>query len=460
MSWLLNILYVCFLVGASPWLLWRYLSSGKNKRGWSHKIFGLVVPRQSASPCIWLHAVSLGEVNLLGPVLEELKQRHPGFDLVISTTTETGFDLASKKFPEHYTFFCPLDFTWAIKRVLKRIRPGLLVLVELELWPNLIQTTRSAGIPVAVVNGRLSANSFRGYRRFLWFIGGSFKKIAMIAAQNETYAERFRKLGCHPANVCVTGNVKFDGVETNRENPKTKKLARIAGIGERDQVFVAGSTQVEEDLIAARVYQRLCQTHPDLRLILVPRHPERCKSLVNQLKQIGIPSALRSCLGPGSSRTLNSEPTTCQRLPVKASGFSIRPVLIVDVIGELGAWWGCSNVTYVGGSLGNRGGQNMIEPAAFGLPVSFGPSTENFREIVQELLEHNAAEVIHDEATLLGFVERTLSEPNWSVEIGVRAKNVVMNHLGASQRTVDVLSKVMEGSLRASQDTAAASRAA
>jgi 3-deoxy-D-manno-octulosonic-acid transferase len=307
----------------------------------------------------------------------------------------------------------------------------------------------------------LSANSFRGYRRFRWLIGGSFKKIAMIAAQNETYAKRFRKLGCDPSNVIVTGSVKFDGVETNRANARTLALAQLAEIGEHDQVFVAGSTQIEEDLIAGRVYQQLRQSHPNLRLILVPRHPERCGALASQLKQLGIPSVLRSSLDSRADQTgdLDSNPEP----PRGKTSFesTIRPAFIVDVIGELGAWWGCADVTYVGGSLGRRGGQNMIEPAGFGLPVSFGPNTENFREIVQELLAHCAAEAIHDEATLRAFVERVLYQPDSAAEMGIRAKNVVMNHLGASHRTVEVLSAAMEESFGSSDcDGDASTRAA
>lgn len=461
MGWLLNTVYACFLVVVSPWLLWRFLSSGKNKRGWTHKLLGLVAVRESTNPCIWLHAVSVGEVNLLAPILHELKIRHPDFDFVISTTTETGFDLASKKYPDHYAFFCPLDFTWAINRALKRIRPTMLVLAELELWPNLIRTARRAGVPVAVVNGRLSANSFRGYQRFRWLVRGTFENLSMVAAQNETYAQRFRKLGCDPSNVFVTGSVKFDGVETNRSNARSLKLAQIAEIDPSDQVFVAGSTQVEEDLMVARIYQQLGQTNSNLRLILVPRHPERCGALRNELNQLGIPSVLRSGLDSGFNQKNNSDSLGRFIPRDKGSVPALRPVLIVDVIGELGAWWGCADATYVGGSLGRRGGQNMIEPAAFGLPVSFGPKTENFREITQELIDHDAATVIYDQTTLQAFIKRAFTQPDWAVEIGCRAKNVVMNHLGASQRTVEVLSESLQKPIQTPTDSeAASSRAA
>ena len=196
LSWFLNVIYICFLVLASPWLLWRFLVSGKNRRGWNQKLFGAVQSRESSAPCIWLHAVSVGEVNLLAPILNQLTADRPDLEFVISTTTETGFDLANKKYPDQYVFFCPMDFTWAIKRVLKRLRPDVLVLAELELWPNLIRTSRSSGVPVAVVNARLSESSFNGYQKLAWVIRPSIRQLSLVAAQNSTYANRFLQLGC------------------------------------------------------------------------------------------------------------------------------------------------------------------------------------------------------------------------------------------------------------------------
>ena len=445
MSRLLNAIYVCFLVIGSPWLLWRILVARKNRRGWNQKLLGLVESRESNNACIWMHAVSVGEVNLLAPIIRQIELVRPDLDIVISTGTETGFDLATRKFPSHYSFFCPFDFTWAINRVLKRIRPSMLVLAELELWPNLIKTTRDAGVPVAVVNGRLSANSFRGYRRFHWLIRQTFERLSLVAAQNESYAQRFLSLGCNPASVQVTGSVKFDGVETDPDNRQSQKLARIAGIGSHDQVFVAGSTQIEEDLMAARVHQRLCQSNPNRRLILVPRHPQRCGALATQLSQIGVESILRSRLQESpdiDGISSVDQPGDQDEHPDSTN----PPVLIVDVIGELAAWWGCADAAYVGGSLGRRGGQNMIEPAAYGVPVSFGPNTENFREIVQELLAHDAAVVIHDDFTLSAFVERAFTNSDWSKTIGKRAREVVASHLGASQKTVELLDVVLSKS--------------
>ena len=449
MSWLLNATYVCFLVMASPWLLWRYFQ-GKGRRGWKQKLFGLVAERKSDNPCIWLHAVSVGEVNLLTPVLNRWQELQPELEFVISTTTETGFDLARRRYPEHYVCFCPMDFTWAIKRVLKRFRPDMLVLAELELWPNLIRTTRQAGIPVAVVNGRLSANSFNGYRWLSRVLESTFKDLSLVAAQNATYAGRFCALGCDPAKVFVTGSVKFDGVETNRNNPRTRQLASLAGIAAKDLVFMAGSTQVEEDLIAASVYQQMSRNNPNLRLILVPRHPDRCGVLVDKLKLAGIPTVLRSKLSGTNTPTVESFVWRNQ----------IKPVLIVDVIGELGAWWGCADAAYVGGSMGTRGGQNMIEPAAYGVPVSFGPNTENFREIVNELLSQEAATVVENAKDLKAFLNLALFQSDWAREMGKRSQTVILEHHGASGRTAGQLRDLHQQSADLANSKSAEARAA
>lgn len=415
--------------------MWRYAVQGKNRRGWLQKIFGAVDARKSNGPCLWFHAVSVGEVNLLAPILRQLKQIQPDWVIVISSTTETGYDLARQKYPEHYIFFCPFDFTWAIKRVLKRLRPNALVLAELELWPNLIQTTRNAGLPIAVINGRLSASSFEGYQKIRWIISPTLKRLSWVAAQNETYARRFRDLGCNPENLCVTGSIKFDGVESDRNNAQTVRLSGLAELIPSDFVWVAGSTQLEEDLILAQTYQRLAKTIPNLKLILVPRHPERCGQLASRLDQLGIPHRFRSQF-PNDSVAETGPP----RLD---SETSLAPVLIVDVIGELGGWWGRADVAYVGGSMGHRGGQNMIEPAAFGTPISFGPHTENFRDIVEEFLEHEAATIVYDAESIQAFVESVFSQPDWAHQIGLRAQWVVNHRAGASRRTVESLCQLI-----------------
>jgi len=429
MAYLLNIVYLAALVAASPWIVYARLRHGKYREGWPEKFWGRIARRDSRGPCIWFHAVSVGEVNLLAPLIERWERLHPAWDCVISTTTQTGYALAVKRYAPRRVFYCPLDFTWAVKRVLRRIRPDVLVLTELELWPNLIELARERGIQVAVVNGRLSERSLRGYQRIGWLVRRVLGKLNLVAAQDESYAERFRKLGARPECVHVTGSVKFDGAQTDRNNPNTRRLAALAGIEPGDVVFVAGSTQSPEESLALSAFLNLAEKHPQLKLVVVPRHPERFKEVAQTIGQ----EMTRRRMTWRRRSELDTQPGA------ESASATAPRVLLVDAVGELGAWWGTAQVAFVGGSLGKRGGQNMIEPAAYGVPTSFGPNTSNFRDVVQLLLARDAAVVVKNGEELQSFVERCLTDPTWSTELGTRAQSLVQEQLGASDRTVTLL---------------------
>ena len=228
MSYLLNCIYLILLAFASPWLLWQGLRKGKYREGFAAKFLGQVPRRESNRPCIWFHAVSVGEVNLLATLLTAIAARRPDCECVISTTTMTGYALAKKKYPQLAVFYCPLDFSWAVRRAVARIRPSLLVLAELELWPNLIRLAHAAGVKVAIVNGRLGDRSFRGYRRGRWLMARLLRYIDLIAAQNDEYARRFLALGARPESVQVSGSLKFDGA---RDRSPQSGDGAAAGVG-------------------------------------------------------------------------------------------------------------------------------------------------------------------------------------------------------------------------------------
>ena len=294
MSWILNIVYLAVLVIASPHLLYTAIRKGKYRQGFAEKFLGCAPARNWEQPCIWLHAVSVGEVNLLATLLNEFERRRPDVECVISTTTMTGFALAKKKYAPRTVFYCPLDFSWAVQTAMRRIRPDLLLLAELELWPNLIRAAKAHCAKVAVVNGRLSEKSFRGYARIRPLVRSVLSQIDVIGAQNEEYGSRFRALGGE--NVHVTGSLKFDGAQTDRNNTKTRELAALAGIREADVVFLAGSTQSPEEETALAAFRELQDEHPNLRLILVPRHPDRFDEVAELLEQSGMPWQRRSQL--------------------------------------------------------------------------------------------------------------------------------------------------------------------
>ncbi len=452
MPYLLNIFYLILLFAASPWLVWSAIRTGKYREGYAQKLLGLVPRRTWNNKCIWLHAVSVGEVNLLAPLLRLIERDRPDWECVISTTTKAGMALAKKKYAGRTVFYCPLDFTWAVKAAMRRIRPDVLVLAELELWPNLIWAARRRGAKVAVINGRLSERSLQGYRRIRRLASRLLSSIDCIAVQDDTYAARFRALGARPQAVQVTGSMKYDGAQTDRDNAATRRLAALAGIAADDVVFLAGSTQEPEESVALEIFQQLSREWPRLRLIIVPRHPQRFDSVARMLDASGVTWQRRTLLG-GSSREQGAGSReqgagSSGRGLLLAAPYSTLParVLLVDVVGELGAWWGTAHIAFVGGSLGNRGGQNMIEPAAYGAAVSFGPNTRNFCDIVGALLERDAAVVVADAEQLLAFVRSCLANPAGSVARGQRAQSLVRQQLGATQRTLQLLLPLVAGS--------------
>ena len=424
MAYLLNFAYLLLLVAASPWLVYSAAVHGKYREGWGAKFLGRVPRRSSRGRCLWLHAVSVGEVNLLAPLLQKWEQSHSDWECVISTTTLAGYQLAHKRYSPRMVFYCPLDFTWAVRRVMRHIRPDLLVLTELELWPNLVHAAREHGAKVAVINGRLSDKSLRGYRRIEFLVRPALESIELVAAQNAEYAARFRQLGAPAEAVHVTGSIKFDGACTDRMNPTTQRLATLAGFTPRDIIFLAGSTQAPEESLALEAFRSLAANHDALRLVIVPRHPERFAEVAQLLDRSGIIWQRRS------------------RLESDGANPSAR-VLLVDVVGELAAWWGTARIAFVGGSLGRRGGQNMIEPAAYGAAVSFGPNTWNFRDVVAQLLAHDAAAVVRSGDELQAFVRRCLEDAAYADGLGQRAQALVRRQTGAADRTLELLSSLI-----------------
>lgn len=417
---LFNLAYLLLLIAVSPVLIYRMIAHGKYRDGWGEKLLGRVpelsVPKGDR---YWFHAVSVGEVLLLPTVINELRRREPGADIVVSTTTTTGRAVAEQKLPDTTVFYCPLDFTWAVRRAMERIQPTRFSLVELEIWPNLLRTARDAGVPVSLINARLSDRSFRGYSRIGALLRPLLQSLESVAVQNQVYADRFVSLGVSAERVHVTGSVKFDGALTDRSNPATIELQQSFGLRFTEPVFIAGSTQAPEERLAIESWLAVRDEHPDLRLVLVPRHRERFEEVARLVESFGLRLKRRS-------DQFDSE--------------SDSPVLLLDTLGELTACWGLADFAYVGGSMHvNRGGQNMLEPAAYGAAVCFGPDTRNFRDVVQALLTADAAVCVEDGECLTDTLRGWLADRRAAGETGRRAQDFVRQQQGAAQRTVDVL---------------------
>jgi 3-deoxy-D-manno-octulosonic-acid transferase len=422
MSWLFDLAYLGLLAAVSPILLWRMIVEGKYRTGWSEKFLGRVPIRTGQAPCVWFHAVSVGEVLQLEPVLAQLRRRLSGVEFVISTTTPTGRSVALARFPHDRVCYFPLDFSWAVRTAIRHLRPTAIVLVELELWPNFIFQARRQGIPLALINGRVSQRSSRGYSRIRPLMSRLLGSFDVLAAQNELYVDRLASLGAPRERLHVTGSIKFDRVTTDRANPRTEELRQYFQIPPGDPIFIAGSTQAPEENAAIDAYLASRQAHPNLRLILVPRHKERFDEVARLIESLGLPLVRRS-----------------NRSMANGEFASKRPVLLLDTLGELAACWGLADVAFVGGSLGNRGGQNMIEPAGYGAALLFGPNTQNFRDVVELLLADDAARVVRDAADLAKALGECLADPEQAKAAGSRAQRLVLAQQGGTARTVELL---------------------
>lgn len=427
-GWLLNGVYLVIVAAIAPVILYRRWTKGKYRRGWREKLTGQITRQFPDKTCLWFHAVSVGEVLQLPNVIEDTASKFPDAELFISVTTETGYDVARSKFPQHTVAYFPLDFTWAVSRALNSILPDLIVLVELELWPNFILTAWRRKIPLVLINGRIGEKSFKGYRRIKPLMARLLSCFHWLAVQTETYADRLRALGAPADRVVVTGNIKFDRVQSNRDNPKTNELRSSFGLRNDDLVFIAGSTQDPEEAYAVDTWLKLRPEFPSLRLIVVPRHQERFDEVAHLIEQQGCRVIRRSVLkssGISASASVhNGEQPT---------------VLLLDTLGELAACWGLATIAFVGGSLGQRGGQNMIEPAGYGAAVLFGPNTWNFQDITQALLSQSAARVVTDANTMLTTVRDLIQHPDQAQQLGDAARAFVATQQGATQRTLELI---------------------
>jgi 3-deoxy-D-manno-octulosonic-acid transferase len=432
MAFVLDLMYFATLVLAAPFLILRSIQTGRYREGWREKLWGKAPLRVGDLPCLWFHAVSVGEVKLLEPLVREMVRRRPNWQIVISTTTSTGLAMARKTYPDLVTFYAPLDFSWSTRRAMGRVRPTVLALVELELWPNLVRSANRAGSKVAIINARLSPRSYRGYKRLRIPLRSTFGRIDAVTAQNADYARRFVDLGVPGERVSITGSVKFDGLESNRNNSGTKALRDLLGLSGDDLVFVAGSTMEGEEAAALSAYAAARRHHPQLRLIVVPRHAERFEGVARWLEQQGETVVRRSRIEQPLVRWAGAAP----------------PVILIDTIGELASVWGLADVAFVGGSLrAGRGGQNMMEPAAYGASVMFGPHTSNFRETVDQLLGRNGARQVADATELTRGLLDDLGDRDAAAIRGAAGRHFVLAQNGAAVRTFAELDRLVERSL-------------
>jgi 3-deoxy-D-manno-octulosonic-acid transferase len=417
----LQLAYAALWLWLSPSMVWHWLRGRPLPASRVGRALGLVPRRAAGRPCLWLQGEGLGELNVLLSLMPHFEQRHPGWDIVVTTATSSGFALAQDRLPRHQVLFCPFDLPRSIANVLDRIRPTAMVIVERAEHPRLIAAAKSRGIPLALINARILSREHRGHlppRTVQQMV----QCYDVVLAQTEEDAKLLAACGVQLDRLCVGGAVKFDNAQFDRQNLASVRLARLAGIGPQDVVFLAGSTRGREDEIAIRVFASLAAEFPQLKLVIVPRHARRFDEVCRHLQRYGVTFQRRRWLDDRSAGGRPADPAA--------------RALVVDVFGELPAWWGTAHIGFVGNSLTEHGGQNMIEPAAYGVATCFGPYTENFQDAVALLLRAGGAAVVASEEELRSFVRRCLIEPEFAERLGQRAQDAIANQCGAMERTI------------------------
>ncbi|MFO0935571.1 MAG: 3-deoxy-D-manno-octulosonic acid transferase [Gemmataceae bacterium] len=427
---LLNGLYLLVLVMLSPWLFWRRLRTGRYRTSLGEKLLGRVhVSNPEGKPVAWFHGVSVGEIHLLAIVVAAFRKRHPDWFIVVSSTTDTGLAEARSRFADLAVIPWPFDFTWAVRRAMKTVKPNLLILAEGELWPNAVRIAKESGARVAVINARMSPRSLARSQRVAGLLRRLlYRHIDRFAVQTEEYAERFQRLGVDASQIVVTGSVKYDGAVGDRTSPRAETLRRLffgETVTSDRLIWVAGSTHAPEEQICLDAFVKVKETFPNCHLLLVPRHPDRFDEVARLIESARIPFVRRSQLT-----------VTPADLP---------PLILLDTVGELGSAWALADVGYVGGTLdGKRGGQSMIEPAGYGVPTVFGPHVWNFKDAAQRLIESGGAIMIRSAEELAPALSELLANPDIRVKRGQSARQLVMTQQGATERTLNVLDQLIQ----------------
>jgi 3-deoxy-D-manno-octulosonic-acid transferase len=419
-----DLYYFLFFAVTMPYWAVKFLTSLKYRFGFFQRL-GFVKPRTGDTRCVWIHGVSVGEVLAARELIRLVREGNPDLDIVISVTTKTGYEVARRTYGDdvEHIFFFPMDQSPFITRTFARIRPDLVVMVELELWPNFFLHARRLSIPVVFVNGRITARSYEGYRIIGWLLRQVLPCVEIVSVQHQDYAERLVLLGARHDRVKILGNIKYDNIPIGPDEALVARMSRELGIAPEDRPFIGGSIHPGEDEMLLRLYRELKVEFPELRLILVPRHPEQFDRAERLARSAGEEVVRRTTLQEGA--------------PQKE-----RPVILLDTVGELSAAYSLAVVIFVGGSLVPHGGQNMLEPAGLGKPVLFGPYTHNFRHDVELLLGAGAAIEVPSAEALGQQLRRLLEHPHEAELLGRKAQEFIAEHHGASQRNYELLDEV------------------
>jgi len=431
MRWFVDFCYLIAAVVLIPVVAYRCLVTNKYRHDWKQRLGG--VSQLSPHRCrVWIHAVSVGEVNAVRGLIKAWRKRDPETEIVLSVTTDTGIARARQLFDDLTIFRYPLDISFFVNRALDRVQPTMIVLVELEVWYQSVTLATARGIPVAVVNGRLSERSLR---RFGWIqpvAGRMFRALAWVGAQDETYADRFRRVGVAEDRVAVAGSMKWDTAELLDTIPGSKELAKAMGLDPSRPTWVCGSTGPGEEAAILKARDRIRQDYPNLQLVLVPRKPERFDEVASVIRKAGL-----SCIRRSES------PDGTEHKPTEGT------VLLGDTMGELRKFYTLADVVFVGRTLAAMGGSDMMEVAALARPIIVGQHTENFADTVDQLQRGRAIRIVDADLNtpdvanqLAQAVVDLLKDRQGAQRMADNGREVVKKNRGAIERTLCSLMKI------------------
>ena len=411
-----------------PYFLYRALAHGKYLEGLRQRMGNL--SSLGKHPVIWLHCVSVGETQAARPLVDRLRREFPDHALVVSTITRTGQKLAQDVFARQAdsVFYFPFDWRWTVRRALRAINPSVVLLMETELWPNFLRECKARTIPVALVNGRISRQSYRRYSWIKFFLRRVLNSLTIAAMQSEADAQRLQQLGMATDRIRTAGNLKFDARAIPPAGEKTNEIRDRFGIDAGAQLILAASTHAPEERIILESLKQVRASQP-VRLMFAPRHPERFAEVASLIQNSGLSWA--------------------RRTNAADYGDADATVILLDTIGELTATYALASVVFVGGSIVDRGGHNVLEPALQGVPVVTGAHTHNFHAIVDLLNEAGAiiqlspAEGEAASAELAEVFQELLANPQRRTELATRAKQLIASNQGAAERTVKLIAPLL-----------------
>lgn len=425
MYFIYSLIYTVVIIFLLPF---EYLKRpGDLRRKWLREKLGLINPtlhnctpshapltKGNRKGSIWVHAVSVGEVIAASPLLNKIRERYPSKGIILSTITDTGQKVAGERAPRGTNIvYLPFDIPLILNSVLKKTRPEILIVIETELWPNMLRLFRNSGIPVLLLNGRISERSFQGYRKISLFMKTVLSSVNFFGMQSEEYVERIRSLGVDITRAKNLGNFKFDSKPPSSVPWWTTKI--------NGPVITAGSTHEGEEELTADVYAELKKDFPNLNLIIAPRHPERFKSVEEMLRSKGLPFVKRSSFDDNKPE----------------SAFIRGSIVLLDTVGELSAVYGATDIAVIGKSFRGHGGQNPLEPASWGRPVICGSHMENFPVIRDFYKEGAAIEVTEDD--LYSRLKELLLSPGKAKDIGTKARKLYEKNSGAVEKSMEII---------------------